>query len=147
MRVRQDLDPKCEGIYQTYQRKLQQIEHRYDGMEPKAILKRLLGADTLRDDEAVASSSSTASPVTGEQGGRLLMCYLYWLEQEGKGPSAGTQGWLEAQQPRFQIFPAQKLCIEQALKFLPKLTAGLAAHAADDGPPEPVFDSDDDFSF
>jgi len=115
-------------------------------MEPKAILKRLLGVDTLLGEQ-VAPSSSAAPPVTGEQGGRLLTCFLYWLEQEGKGPNAGTQGWLEAQQPRFQLFPAQKLCIEQALKFLPKLTAGLAAHAAaaEEGPPEPVFDSDDGF--
>ena len=47
------------------------------------------------------------------------------------------------------LYPAQKACIEQALKFLPKLKEGLAAHTAagaeDEGPPEPAFESDDDF--
>jgi hypothetical protein len=43
------------------------------------------------------------------------------------------------------MYHAQKLCIEQALKFLPKLKAGLAAATAadesddDDVPPPPVF--------
>jgi hypothetical protein len=111
-------------------------------MEPKAILKKLLGTDTLHDE---VSPSSTA-PVTGEQGGKMLACYLYSLEKEGTGPSAGASAWLEAQKPRFMLNPPQKLCIEQALKFLPKVQRAIAAHEeAADVPPEPHFDSDDDF--
>lgn len=113
-------------------------------MEAKSILKKLLGSDTLRD-ELVASRTV---PVTGEQGGRLLSCYLYSLEQAGMGPSAGAQAWLEGQKPRFMLHPAQKSCIEQALKFLPKLKEGLAKHTSaesDDDVPEPAFQSDDDF--
>jgi hypothetical protein len=114
-------------------------------MEAKVILKKLLGSDTLRDEPVVSRSV----PVTGKQGGRLLACYLLSLEQAGTGPSVGTEGWLEAQKPRFMLHPAQKSCIEQALKFLPKLKAGLAKHAAsdaaeDEDPPEPHF-SDGDF--
>ena len=113
-------------------------------MEPKAILKKLLASDTLREEEAVASGSGL--PVTGEQGGRLLACYLYSLERADEGPSAGAQGWLEGQKPRFMLYPAQKLCIEQALKFLPKLMEGLeAAEGEAEAAPEPSFDSDDDF--
>ena len=115
-------------------------------MEAKAILKKLLGSDTLRDEPVVSSSKV---PVTGKQGGRLLACYLYSLEQEDTGPSVGPATWLEGQKQRFMLYPAQKACIEQALKFLPKLKEGLAAHAAagaeDEGPPEPAFESDDDF--
>ena len=46
------------------------------------------------------------------------------------------------------LHPAQKSCIEQALKFLPKLKEGLAKHTSaesDDDVPEPAFQSDDDF--
>lgn len=111
-------------------------------MEPKAVLKNLLASDTLREEEAVASGSGL--PVTGEQGGRLLACYLYSLERANEGPSAGAQGWLEGQKPRFMLYPAQKLCIEQALKFLSKLTKGLETAEAE-AAPQPLFDSDDDF--
>ena len=132
-------------MYQTYERKLEQIEKRYPGMEPKTILKKLLGSDTLRDEEQVLPSRSV--PVTGEQGGRLLACHLYSLEQAGEGPSAGAHAWLEAQQPRFALYPAKKLCLQKALQFLPKLKECLAARASaedEDTPPEPLFDSDDD---
>ena len=133
-------------MYQTYMRKLGQIENRYPDMAPKAILRKLLGSDTTRDEEQVLSSRS-APPVTGEQGGRLLACYLYSLELAGEGPSAGAHTWLEAQQPHFALYPAQKLCLEKALKFLPKLKECLAARssAGEDTLPEPVFDSDDGF--
>jgi hypothetical protein len=70
-------------MYQTYERKLEEIEKRYPGMEPKTILKKLLGSDTLRDEEQVLPSRLV--PVTGEQGGRLLACHLYSLEQAGEG--------------------------------------------------------------
>ena len=36
-------------------------------------------------------------------------------------------------QPKFLLFPAQKLCIEKALKFLPKLKAGLKKGGDGDG--------------
>ena len=52
--------------------------------------------------------------------------------------------WLEAQLKKYGIvFPAQKMCIEQAIKFFPQLDRGLAAAAAA-GAPAPSFDSPDE---
>ena len=71
--------------------------------------------------------------VTGEQGGRILACYLYFLEQGDDGDEIftldyiHTEAWLKAQQPRFLLHPAQKSCVEKALKFLPLLKAALKA--------------------
>ena len=136
-------------MYQTYERKLEQIEKRYPGMEPKTILKKLLGSDTLRDEEQVLPSRSV--PVTGEQGGRLLACHLYSLEQAGEGRRAQaqelTRGSRLSSRALRSYYPAQKLCLQKALQFLPKLKECLAARASaedEDTPPEPLFDSDDD---
>ena len=62
--------------------------------------------------------------------------------------SSTQEAWLKAQQPRFLLYPAQKSCVEKALKFLPKLKAALKA-AADKAEadtdedekeaPEPIF--------
>ena len=56
----------------------------------------------------------------------------------------GVKEWLLEQQPHYQFLcPAQKACIEQALKFLPLLEKGLAAAAAATVP-GPFSDHDDD---
>ena len=152
----EDLDPTrmAQGMVQTNMRKLALIEKRYSGLSPREILKKLLGKDVMADEQAGASNARDAVPVTGEQGGRILACYLYSLEQSDDGDDfftldyIDTKAWLKAQQPRFLLYPAQKVCIEQALKFLPKLKAGLAAAADaanmdededEDEAPEPVF--------
>ena len=57
-----DLDSTCEGIMQTFKRKLEQIEARYPEMAPKVILKKLLGKDVSRDDLGRPGSSSDKSP-------------------------------------------------------------------------------------
>ena len=128
-------------------RRLAIIAKRYLQMEPKTILNKLLGTDVSIDDPIPAgrggSSTSTSSVgVTGEQGGKLLACYLHELEQTGEGQDIFSEGgagqWLEKVKPKVLLRPAAKLCIEQALKFLPKLKAGLDAHKGD--PP----DGDDD---
>ena len=41
-------------------------------------------------------------------------------------------------------FPAQKLCLEHAIKFVPRLVAGLAE--ASKKAPEPDFSDDDDMT-
>ena len=80
----------------------------------------------------------------------MLACYLDSLEQTDDGDNLftldciNTEAWLKAQQPRFLLHPAQKLCIEKALKYLPTLKAGLAAAAKaleseEEDAPEPVF--------
>ena len=70
--------------------------------------------------------------MTGEQGGRLLACYLYELDQTGEGgdilSEGGAHEWLEKVKPKVLLRPAAKLCVEKALNFLPKLKAGLEAH-------------------
>ena len=73
--------------------------------------------------------------MTGEQGGKLLACYLHSLEEDDAIFTPPTrpqedailtpQAWLEKQQPRFLLYPAQKACIKEALKFYPELVAGL----------------------
>jgi hypothetical protein len=126
---------------QTFKRKLEQIEARYPEMAPKVILKKLMGKDVSRDDLGRPGSSSDKSPppVTGEQGGRLVACYLVKLEHEldNGGDDGGVLGdndakmWLENAKanPIVMLRPATKLCVEKAIKFLPKLKAGLAASA------------------
>ena len=42
----------------------------------------------------------------------------------------GVKAFLEKQAPKVVLFPAAKLCLEKALKFLPVLERGLAKHAA-----------------
>ena len=75
--------------------------------------------------------------VTGEAGGQLLVCYLYHLEQDSGADGfladeeGGAQAWLDKTKPKLLLGrQAAKLCVEHALKFLPKLKAGLAAHKA-----------------
>jgi hypothetical protein len=60
--------------------------------------------------------------------------------------------WLEKQQPRYLLYPAQKSCIREALKFLPllvsKVAPGLAPRPEEEEPmpemleppPTPDFD-------
>jgi hypothetical protein len=105
-------------------------------MEPKAILNKLLGKDVSCDDpipEGRAGCSASPVGVTGEQGGKLLACYLYELELTGDGEDifsceGGAKEWLEQIKPKVLLRPAAKLCVEKALEFLPKLKAGLDAH-------------------
>ena len=70
--------------------------------------------------------------MTGEQGGRLLACYLHKLEAahfEGGddggvlGEGGTAEAWLEKAKPLVLLRPAAKLCVEKALAFLPKLKA------------------------
>ena len=156
-----DLDETCQGILNTYRRKLRLIDLRYSEVSAKDILKKLLGAD-VSEDEPV-STGRNATVVTGEQGGKLMACFLYKIHEDWEHASQDDNGifsdavpsvkmWLEKQQPRFVLHPAQKKSLQWALKFLPKLEAGLnEAQAArrgslnsdtdeDSPPPEPDFD-------
>ena len=145
-----ELDPTCQGMFDTYERKCKQIDQRYPEMSEKDIVKKLLGRTgkemaTDSDDESVSVKSVG---VTGEQGGRLLVCFLVRAERQG-GVSFLDQGvanFLEKQVPKVALYPSAKLCVEKAIKFLPKLEAGLAKHAADAATVAPTLDfgSDDD---
>jgi hypothetical protein len=111
------------------------IRSRYPDWEAKEILKKLLGKDVSIDDpvpEGRAGSSSGVG-VTGEQGGRLLACYLYHLQMENDedilGVDGGAQEWLEKAKPKVLLRPAAKICVDKALKFLPKLKAAIEAEA------------------
>ena len=141
------------GISQTYQRKCQQIDQRFPGKSPKEIVKALLGRGAQQaaldsDDEADGdASTSTPVGVTGEQGGRLLTCFLLRAQRAGDVSflADGVAAFLEKQKPKVALFPAAKLCIEKAIKFLPKLEAGLAAMVAGQAEgPELDFGSDSD---
>ena len=87
--------------------------------------------------------------MTGEVGGKLLACYLHSVQEKESAAfiskAGGIKAWLEKQLPKYNgpiQFPAQKLCIEHAIKYVPKLVAGLAE--ASQTVPEPDFSSDDD---
>ena len=117
------LDASGQGMRETYERKLAVIESRYSNLEPKQIITRLLGVDVSVDEVGV----------TGEQGrGRILACFLLSIKDDGFDfLSRGVKPWLEQQLPKYaNLYPAQKLCIEHAIQFYPKLERGLAAAAA-----------------
>jgi hypothetical protein len=81
----QDLDPMNEGVLETYDRKVKLVAQRYPDMDPKAILTKMLGKDVSVDEDIPSgrASSSHAPGLTGEQGGRIVACYLYSLEKDG----------------------------------------------------------------
>ena len=65
---------------------VEKIASRYPDTDPQQIVKKLLGSDVSIDDPLPtgrATASSGSIGVTGEQGGRLLACYLYKLEHDG----------------------------------------------------------------
>ena len=106
---------------------------------------------TDSDDEVLGAPSQAAVGVTGEQGGRLLVCLLVRAEQAGRDAflADGVKAFLEKQAPKVVLYPAAKLCVEKALKFLPVLERGLAKHAAaaaerSDQGPELNFGDDSD---
>ena len=153
----QDLDPTCEGIFQSYSRYVRILGKRYPDARPKAIIKKLLGEDVAFDWDAEgdsSSSSNTRSNVTGSVGGKILVCFLLSLEDPPNtlpdfiAESGGVAQWLQAQLPKCALFPAAKLCIEKAIKHLPKYEAGLEAARQAAGPaakaPKLFEDSDDD---
>ena len=128
-----DLDPNMYGIFQTFERKCTQLDMRFSGQPPKQVVRKLLGrtAEEMEmdsDDEGEPQSSRSVA-VTGEQGGRLLVCFLVRAAQQEDPPSFlddGVLAWLNMQVPKVQMYPAAKLCLGKAIKFLPKLERCLA---------------------
>ena len=45
------------------------------------------------------------------------------MPSEAEGFALGSKAWLEKQLPKCALFPAAKICVQQAIKFLPKLKA------------------------
>jgi hypothetical protein len=86
-----------------------------------------------------------ATRLTGEQGGKLLACYLYSLDDRSSGSSwgavlrpsflsIGVVPFLQKQLAKLSLFPTCKSLLEEAVKFYPQLVQGLetarAAQAA-----------------
>ena len=151
-----DLDPKMQGVFETYERKCHQLDARFPDSGPKEVVKRLLGRAASQmandsDDDQEPQSSSRSVGVTGEQGGRLLTCFLVRAAELDEPPlflSDGVMAWLEKQVPKVQMYPAAKLCVAKAIKFLPKLQKCLALQAAEAraaGEPDLDFGSDDGY--
>ena len=136
-----ELDPDDrQYMSDVYERKTTQIANRYPGLEPKVILKKLIGSDVSIDDPVPNGRAGVDVGVTGEQGGRLLACYLFKLEND-TGTSEditsilnvdSAEAWLTKAGPCVLLRPAAKLCVEKATAFLPKLRAGLLAAATSD---------------
>ena len=126
-----DLDPTGQGILQSYERYCNILQKRYPGLGPKAVIKKLLGEDVKFDwdDEGDSSTTHRKENVTGNVGGKILVCYLIRVEMEWDHIEAagGIAEWLQEQLPKCALFPAAKLCLEKAIKYLPKYEASLAA--------------------
>ena len=78
----------------------------------------------------------------------FLACFLHSLEEDGGSfldSVGGAAAWLEKQLPKCALFPAAKLCVQKAIKFLPVLEAGLKkAKKAKAGPAGPKLSFSDD---
>lgn len=121
-----ELDRTGLAILGTYNRKMAFIEAQFEGKTAKEIIAGLLGSD------------GSTPPVTGEQGGKTLACFLFSEIEEGHTfLSNGIIPWLDKQLIKFENHPAQKLCIEEATKFASVLEEGLAKSQV---PPAPDFD-------
>ena len=79
-------------MYQTYERKLEQIEKRYPGMEPKTILKKLLGSDTLRDEKQVLLHAQCRSQASRVGDCSRATC-TPWSRQVRAQAQELTHGW------------------------------------------------------
>ena len=137
-----ELDTTCLGIMQTYERKLQLIETRYPDKTPTEIITKMLRTNVDIDE--------VSSAVTGEQGGKMLVCYLHHLYEDKPDEAPfledGIKEWLEEQLKKYPIcFPVQKSCIEQAIKFYPKLIRGLDEYSRNGPRPAPAPAPDPDF--
>eukprot|EP00966_Prymnesium_polylepis_P306944 7092963-Prymnesium_polylepis.2 len=88
------LDASGEGMRQTHERKLAVIASRYPDLAPKQVITRLLGADVSLNDAGV----------TGEQGGRLLACFLLSVKDNAECAflSRVVTPWLEQQLPKMR---------------------------------------------
>ena len=65
------------------------------------------------------------------------------MPSEAEGFALGSKAWLEKQLPKCALFPAAKICVQQAIKFLPKLKAGLAKAQTSRGPTLDFGDDDE----
>ena len=85
-------------------------------MSEKEIVKKLLGrskseVEADSDDESSHSLSSSSVGVTGEQGGRLLACFLVRAKKQG-GVSFladGVEAFLIKQVPKVALYPGPLL--------------------------------------
>ena len=80
---------------------LELLSSRYGDMDPKEVLKKLLGKDVTTDEPVDRAARGV---VTGEQGGRTLACYLLSLynagdELFGEHHDEGVKAGLEAACP------------------------------------------------
>ena len=71
--------------------------------------------------------------VMGEQGGKMVACYLYQLKESGDSPVSSPMDWLQqvAQLPVTQLRPATRSCVAQAMLFYPKLEAAFSVQELD----------------
>ena len=71
----------------------------------------------------------------GEQGGKMVACYLYQLKESGDSPVSSPMDWLQqvAQLPVTQLRPATRSCVAQVMLFYPKLEAAFSVQELDTG--------------
>ena len=79
----------------------------------------------------------------------MLACYLMSVREKPDLQKAFANGvvcWLEKEEPKYSLYPVPKSCTMEAIKYFPKLEAGLSK-AQQTRPPSPSSDSEDEVDF
>ena len=107
----------------------------------------LVSADSDAEDSDAEESTSTANQVpdglTGKQSGKVLASFLLSERENSAFAKAfenGIMAWLKKEQPKYNLYPSQKILWAETIKYLPILEAGLA-RAQSRPPPMPDFES------
>ena len=107
----------------------------------------LVSADSDAEDSDAEESTSTANQVpvglTGKQSGKVLASFLLSERDNSAFAKAfenGIMAWLKNEQPKYNLYPSQKILWAETIKYLAILEAGLA-RAQSRPPPMPDCDS------
>ena len=122
-----DLDPSGVNITQSFARYCQKLHERYADASPKVVVGKLLGEDVNFPWEGEGSASNAApESLTGDVGGKVLACFL--IKEAEQCPfiskAGGIEPWLQQMVGApTNGFPAARLCVQKALKWLPQYRA------------------------
>ena len=107
----------------------------------------LVSADSDAGDSDAEESTSTANQVpvglTGKQSGKVLASFLLSERDNSAFAKAfenGIMAWLKNEQPKYNLYPSQKILWAETIKYLAILETGLA-RAQSRPPPMPDFES------
>ena len=103
----------------------------------------LVSADSDAEDSDAEESTSAANQVPVGLTGKVLASFLLSERDNSAFAKAfenGIMAWLKKEQPKYNLYPSQKILWAETIKYLPILEAGLA-RAQSRPPPMPDFES------